>query len=69
MIYVIYMHMREVNAQFMVMSRYRVVVLSADAVERLREKVIVHWNELRTSNEMLTGKQSEKLTLHKGSLL
>ena len=69
MIYVIYMHMREVNAQFMVMSRYRVVVLSADAVERLREKVNVHWNELRTSNEMLTGKQSEKLTLHKGSLL
>ena len=69
MIYVIYMHMREVNAQFMVMSCYRVVVLSADAVERLREKVNVHWNELRTSNEMLTGKQSEKLTLHKGSLL
>ena len=40
MIYVIYMHMREVNAQFMVMSRYRVVVLSADAVERLREKLL-----------------------------
>ena len=69
MIYVIYMHMREVNAQFMVMSRYRVVVLSADAVERLREKMIVHRNELRSGNEMLTGKQSEKLTLHKGSLL
>ena len=70
MIYVIYMHMREVNAQFMVMSRYRVVVLSADAVERLREKIIAHHrNELRSGNEMLTGKQSEKLTLHKGSLL
>ena len=61
--------MREVNAQFIVMSRYRVVVLSADAVERLREKIIVHLNELRSSNEMMTGKQSEKLTLHKGSLL
>ena len=61
--------MCEVNAQFIVMSRYRVVVLSADAVERLREKIIVHWNELRSSNEMMTGKQSEKLTLHKGSLL
>ena len=56
MIYVIYMHMREVNAQFMVMSRYRVVVLSADAVERLREQMIDHRNELTSRNEMLTGK-------------
>ena len=69
MIYVICMHMCEVNAQFIVLSCYRVVVFSADAVERLREKIIVHLNELRSSNEMMTGKQSEKLTLHKGSLL
>ena len=61
--------MCEVNAQFIVMSRYRVVVLSADAVERLREKMIVHRNELRSGNEMLTGKHSEKLTLYKGSFL
>ena len=45
------------------MSCYRVVVLSADAVEGLREKIIVHGkkivyaNELRSSNDMLTGKQ------------
>ena len=40
MIYVICMHMCEVYAQFIVMSCYRVVVLSADAVERLREKML-----------------------------
>ena len=45
------------------MSCYRVVVLSADAVQGLREKIIVHGkkivyaNELRSSNDMLTGKQ------------